>query len=212
MTMLVKRNITSARLSQKRSIGARLDSCTMRERDAEEDGEDGDLQDLAFGDALGEVLREDVDEEVVPVRGRRSGRPACVPGVNGEPDAGLADVDGEQADGQRERGDDLEVDERLDAHAADALEVAVAGDADDEHGEDERSDDALDEPQEDVGEEAQLHGELRRVEAELRADDHRDEHPDGEAAAQCSEDQQRDDAEDAEDERGRCAGRGARRG
>ena len=30
-------------------------------------------RDLAFGDALGEVLGEDVDEEVVPVCGRRSG-------------------------------------------------------------------------------------------------------------------------------------------
>ena len=170
------------------------------ERDAEDNREDGDLEDLAFGDALGEVLREDVDEEVVPVRGRRSGGLRGA-GSERESDTGLADVDGEQADGQRERGDDLEVDERLDAHAADALDVAVAGDADDEHGEDERSDDALDEPKEDVGEEAHLHGELRGVEAELCAGDHRDEHPDGEAAAEGGEDKQREDAEDAEGQR-----------
>ena len=94
MMMLVKRNMTSARLSQKRSIVARLDSCTNGERDAEEDGEDSDLEDLAFGNALREVLRKDVDEEIVPVRGRRSS--GCEPvGVNAEPHARLADVDGE---------------------------------------------------------------------------------------------------------------------
>ena len=45
------------------------------QRDAEEDGEDGDLQDLAFCNRLCDVLREDVNEEVGPVRYRRgSGR------------------------------------------------------------------------------------------------------------------------------------------
>src|SRR6185437_11761711 len=169
--------------------------------DAEDDGEDGDLQDLAFGNTLRDVLRKDVDEEVVPVCGWRSGW-LCARGGVGESDAGLADVDGEQADGQRNGGNDFKVNERLDAHAADALDVAVAGDADDEHGEDERGDDALDEPQEDVGEEAHLHGELWRVEAKLCADDHRDEHPDGEAAAQHGKEEQRDDTQDAENERG----------
>ncbi len=90
-----------------------------RERHAEENREDGDLQDLAFGDAARDVLGEDVDEEVVPVRGRRSGAAAAPDGSEGEADAGLADVDGEQADGERDGGDGLEVDERFDAHAAD---------------------------------------------------------------------------------------------
>ncbi len=82
-----------------------------------------------------------------------------------------------------------------------ALEVAVAGDADDECGEDQRSDDALDEAQEDVGEDAHLHGEMRCVEAELRAGDHGDEHPDGEAAAEGGEREQRGDPDAAQRER-----------
>ena len=200
MMMLVNRNITSARLSQKRSMVARLDSCTM-------------------ASAMPKIIAKTATWRIWPsatllakfsgkMWTRKSfqcvggGAAACeAAGSERESDAGLADVDGEQADDQRESGDDLEVDERLDAHAADALDVAVAGDADDEHGEDERSDDALDEPKEDVGEEAHLHGELRGVEAELRAGDHRDEHPDGEAAAEGSEDKQREDAEDAEGQR-----------
>ena len=170
------------------------------ERDAEDDGEDGDLQDLAFGNALGKVLRKDVDEEVIPVRGRRSGRPSAGRG-HGESDTGLADVDGKEADGQRGGGDGLKVDERLDAHAANAFDVAMAGNADDEHGEDERSDDALNEPEKDVGEKAHLHGELRRIEAELCANNHRDEHPDGETAAHCCEDGQRHRSEHTKAER-----------
>ena len=45
--------------------------------DAEEDGEDGDLEDLAFSDGLGDVFGEDVEEEILPVdwaRGRERSR------------------------------------------------------------------------------------------------------------------------------------------
>ena len=41
-------------------------------------------------------------------------------------DAGFADIDGRQADKQRQRGNDLEVDDRLDAHAPDLFQVGVA--------------------------------------------------------------------------------------
>ena len=76
-------------------------------------------------------------------------------------DAGLGQVDGGQADEQGQRGDDLEVDERLERQPADALHVvAVAGDPDHERGEDERRDERLDHPQEDRRERLQF---LRRL-------------------------------------------------
>ena len=155
MTMLVKRNITSARLSQKRSMGARLDSCTSASAMPKKMAKTATWRIWPSATLLAKFSGKMWMRKSFQCVGGGSG--GCVPpGVKREPDAGLADVDGEQADDQRERRDDLKVDERLDAHAADALDVAVAGDADDEHGEDERSDDALDEPKEDVGEEAQV--------------------------------------------------------
>ncbi len=86
-------------------------------------------------------------------------------GSHREADTGFGDVDRQQADDEGQGGDDLEVDERLDAHAADAFEVAVTGDADDEGGEDERGDDGLDQAQKDVGEDAGLGGDGGGIEA-----------------------------------------------
>src|SRR4051794_26653416 len=68
-------------------------------------------------------------------------------------DAGLDEVNDREADEERDGRDDLEVDERLRAHAADLLEVAAARDAYDERREDERRDDGLDHVQEDVAKE-----------------------------------------------------------
>ena len=47
-------------------------------------------------------------------------------------DAGPDDVDRQQADDEGDGGDDLEVDDRAQAHPADDLHVAGAGDAGDE--------------------------------------------------------------------------------
>ena len=54
-----------------------------------------------------------------------------------------------QAQEQRERGDDFEVDDGLQADAAHALEIAAAGDAVDQRAEDQRRDDGADQPQKD---------------------------------------------------------------
>jgi hypothetical protein len=48
---------------------------------------------------------------------------------------------------QRERGDDFEVDDGLQADAAHAFEVAAAGDAVDQCAEDQRRDDGADKPE-----------------------------------------------------------------
>ena len=65
------------------------------------------------------------------------------------PTPGLHEVHGDQPDGERERRDDLEVDDRPEREPADPLHVvAVAGDADDERREQQRHDQRLDHPQE----------------------------------------------------------------
>jgi len=92
-------------------------------------------------------------------------------------------VDRREADEQRERRNDLEVDERLHTHAADLLEVGVPGDADHERREQERRDDRLDHAQEHQRQHAQVDRHRRQVVADLRADDHADEDPGRERAA-----------------------------
>ena len=73
-------------------------------------------------------------------------------------DAGLRDVHRDEADHQRERRDDLEVDDRAQPHAADDLEVPGAGDAGDQRREDQRRDDHLDQPQEELAERPEVDG------------------------------------------------------
>ena len=121
------------------------------ERDAEEDAEDDDLEDVAFGHRLDDRLRDDVEEDLIP-RLRLGGDLRLLPHRQVDADAGPHDVDGHQADEERERRHDLEVDERAQAHAADDLDVPGAGDAGDERREDQRRDDHLDHAQEDLAE------------------------------------------------------------
>ena len=61
-----------------------------------------------------------------------------------------------EADDQREGGDDLEVEQRLGADAADLLHVADAGDAGDDGAEDDRGDHHLDQLDEAIAQ--RLHG------------------------------------------------------
>ena len=56
---------------------------------------------------------------------------------------GPGQVDGAQPDEQGKRGDYLEVDQRLDAHAPYLLQVGVAGNAHDQRRKHERRDDSL---------------------------------------------------------------------
>ena len=99
-----------------------------------------------------------------------------------------------EADDERDRRRDLEVDERLHAHAPDGLHVARPADAEDDRREDERDDEHLDEADEGLREESE-----RLVGPRVRLG--RKEMPE-------------DDAEDqrVEDERRRGAPRGAGRG
>ena len=159
MTMLVNLNIVSERLSQKTSMGRRLSSPIKRQRDTEDDAEDHDLEHLAFGHGLGDVLREDVQDESVhfcvaapetvaagSVRRRR------------EPFTRALRCDGAQPDEQRDRRNDFKVQQCLDAHAANLFQVGVSGDADHQRAEDERRNDGLDQAEKNRTQHLQVSG------------------------------------------------------
>src|SRR6266567_1735625 len=82
-------------------------------------------------------------------------------------------VTDEHGDGR----DDFEIDQRLDAEAADFFQIGVAGDSDNENTEEQRRDDDLDEAQENSAEELQIHRDGGRVVAEFRAGEKADENP-----------------------------------
>ena len=73
-------------------------------------------------------------------------------GIDVHAGAGLHDVDDREADDQRDRADDLEIEQRIAAGLADLLHVLHAGDADDDRAEDDRRDDHLDQLDEAVAE------------------------------------------------------------
>jgi hypothetical protein len=105
----------------------------------------------------------------------------------------LTKVDGDEANDKRKRGDDLKVDEALDADAADALEIAMAGDTGDERSEDKGSDDGFDEAKEDIAEDPERNREMRSIKTQLGASNHSDEDPGGKSsAARCKGGKQSD--------------------
>ena len=81
--------------------------------------------------------------ELFRLLGRRDQRDA---------DARLADMGRREPDEQRDRGDDLEIQNRAEGEPPDLLQVvAVAGNPDDEAAEDQRGHDRLDHSDEDAG-------------------------------------------------------------
>ena len=88
---------------------------------------------------------------------------SAVAAVRSTPSPGRK-VDGDEAERQRERRDELEVHDRPEGEATHALEVVtVTRDADDQAGEHERHHDRLDQPQEDRGEGLQFRGDIGAV-------------------------------------------------
>lgn len=155
----------------------------FEEGDAEENSEDGDLQDLVFGDGFGDVFGENVKEEIVPLERRDIlhgglGRS----GGESETDSGAAEVDDGDTEEESDGGEDFEVDETLPAYAADFAHVTMTCDAGDERTEDKRSDDNFDEAEKDIAEDAQVRGEVGPIEAKFEAEEHGEENPVGKGA------------------------------
>jgi hypothetical protein len=136
-----------------------------------EDGEEEDLKDLAFGEGAGEGVGDYIEEkvdgaEVLALGGvLRYGFDVERGRIYVHAAAGLDDVGDDQADTERERGDDFEVEERLDANAAELAEVAYARDANDNGEEDDRGDHHPDEFDEAVAEWLEEVGGVRPHEA-----------------------------------------------
>ena len=72
-----------------------------------------------------------------------------------------ADVDHDQPDNQRQRGDHLKIEQRLDPDPAKLSSVAHRGDAVDDRAEDDRRDDHLDQVDEAIAERFQALAEIR---------------------------------------------------
>ena len=166
MTMFVNLNIVSASASHHATTG-RPFSPIMPSAIAEEDAEDDDLQDVAFGHRIDDRVRDRVQQDLVP-RLRGGGDRRTLPHRQVHTDARPREVDGEQTDDQRERRDDLEVDQRTQPHPADDLEVARAGDAGHQRREDQRRDHHLDQPEEQLAEWPEVDGPGRVVRLDQR--------------------------------------------
>ena len=174
----------------KHQHGAAFGLAQHGQRNRKDQAEDHNLQHCAVGDSLGNVLRKDVQDGVFRAeladgagisRGRRGKLNA---------DAGLAQVDGAEAEEDRDGGDYFEEDDGAEAKPADLPQVGMPGDADHQRSEQQRRDDGLDQPQEDERQDAQVHGDIGEVVPNLRAQQHGDENPCGERAPQASVDDQ----------------------
>ena len=152
------------------------------QRKAEQDGDQQHLQDIAVGKGADEAVGDDVQDELDGrlVRGAVGilGDRGRIAGGAAEPFARAREVADQKADGQRQRRHDLEVDERLDADAADLARVLDVGDAGDDGAEDDRRDGHLDQLDEAVAE--RLHpralGDVGRQPADQEAEHDGDQH------------------------------------
>lgn len=134
---------------------------------AEQHGEQQDLEDVVLGEGAEHRGRDQAHEEchgAVDLLG--------APGIQGdvaggqfvEMDVGAAAqaqaVGDHQAEDQGDGGEDFEVDHRLQADAADLLQVTGAGDAVDHHAEDDQCDEHLDQLDEAIAQRLHLHGQV----------------------------------------------------
>ena len=121
---------------------------------AEQDGEQQHLEDVAPGEGADDAVRDDVQDEVgrlhlVGLLGEL-GHQGGVRRLAAEVESRMQHVAHDQADDQGEGGDDLEVEQGLDADPADRLGALDVGDARDHGAEDDGGDDHLDQVDEAV--------------------------------------------------------------
>ena len=132
------------------------------QREGEQDRDQQHLQDFAFRKGADKGVGDDVQQVIDKAHlggffgiggdARRIQRGR----VDVHPHAGLPDVDDDQTHDQGDGGHHLEIDQRLDADAADLLHVLHTGDAVDDRAEDDRCDQHLDQPDEAVPQRFQL--------------------------------------------------------
>jgi len=135
------------------------------------------LEQVAAHEGADEGVGDDVEQEVHRA-GMAGGGGVLCDGlgiergrVGVDAGAGLHPVDHEQADDERDGGDDLEIDQCLYPHPADLFHVAQAGDPHDDGREDDRADQHLDELDERVAQRLQLLAQRGVLPAEQHAGD-----------------------------------------
>ena len=104
-----------------------------RYRDREEHAERHDLQNVAANHRFNDAGRKRVDDRFDQgLRMRLLDRfdNGCVCCIESHPDARFGEIHDRQADEQRGRGDDLEIDQRLNSHAPDLLQGTGTRDSD----------------------------------------------------------------------------------
>ena len=126
------------------------------EREAKQNREYRDLQNLIFDDRLREIFGKHMQQEIVPVQRWRSGNRAGADcGRGSDTDTCPADIDGGETDDDRDGGDDFEVDQALQPDAANPFGIAVPGDSGDQRAQNQRRNDHRDQPQKNIAEDAQ---------------------------------------------------------
>ena len=102
-----------------------------------------------------------------------------------------------KAEEDRDRGEDLEEDDRSNAEPPDLPQVRMPGDADHQRRKQQRRDDGLDQPQEDHRQHAQIRRGVREVVADLCAQQHGDENPCRQGTLEASVGDERGEADPA---------------
>ena len=147
------------------------------QRGGKNQAEDYDLQHRAIGDRLRNVLRENVQNGVLPTKLGNRNRFCARRRGQLNANACFAQVDGRKAEEESDGGDNLEVDDRAQSETSNLSQVGMSGDADHQRCEDQGCDDGLDQPQEDQREYPQIGCDVGEVVSNLRAQQHGNEDP-----------------------------------
>src|SRR5439155_14141902 len=94
--------------------------------------------------------------------------------------AGFADIDSHQTDGQGQRSDNLEINQRLQSQPADLLQVGVTSDAHHQGGKNKRGNDGANEAKKNLTQNAQAHGQSGQVVTQHDSQKDADENPSSE--------------------------------
>ena len=183
ITRLVKRNMTSLRLSVRRSTGAALAGGVSARAMPKMAANTATCRTCPFRDGLCEVFWKNVRQKILPVHGRRSRYGSGEIDGHLQPHTSLGQVRRDQPDNQRNRGQNLKVKEALPTHAPDTLQITMPGNAAYQRGKDQRSNDGFYQTQKDVAEEMCLHREGRRIQSKLHPCDHGHHDPGCQAAS-----------------------------
>ena len=167
--MFVNENIVSVSDSQNREHRRALFFRNSCQGDTKKNREHSYLQDLIFSDRFGDVFGKNVKQKIVPVqRGRCRGSFAHRRNHH-DSLAGAANVDRDNANQQRDRGHYLKKHQTLDPDPADAAKTSVSCDSRNQRTQNQWRDNHLDQPKKNVAEKAQMFGQVRPVEPDLRS-------------------------------------------